>query len=409
MVIRILEAFSGYGTATHALKRIGVEHELVGFSDIDPYANKCFRQNHYKPKGKCENCGTFKDGVEYRDEFEEFQCGLCFNGEDTTKELGDIKLIDPNNLDDFDLLTGGFPCTSFSAAGKGLGELDPRGTLVYEIIRIAEVKQPKMMLLENVKGFTFNKYKPTFDKVLSELDRIGYNVHWKVLNSRDYGVPQNRERVWFVCFRKDLNVDFEWPKPLELTKTIKDLLEDEVDEKYYLAEKWQNKFNDFIKKKNIELDSVVAMRGRNIDNPSDRTSGSPTEQRFEPKVDGCSNSITSVQKDNLVAVKGIMNLYSDKFCERNVFDVNGISPTLKVGGDTPMVCPNVRLRRLTPKECFRIQGFFNDEINLEGLSDTRLYKLAGNGQDVNVVSLILKEMFKDLMLSKNTGVKDGHE
>jgi DNA (cytosine-5)-methyltransferase 1 len=86
-----------------------------------------------------------------------------------------------------------------------LGEADSRGTLFNEIIRIAEVKQPKYMLLENVKGLTCKKFKPTFNKILSELDRIGYNCYWKVLNSKDYGIPQSRARVWFVCFRKDID------------------------------------------------------------------------------------------------------------------------------------------------------------------------------------------------------------
>ena len=172
--MKILELFSGYGTASFALKQLGIDYECVGYSDIDKYANQCFKQNH----GGCE--------------------------------LGDATKIDPKYLDDFDLLTGGFPCQAFSVAGKMLGELDIRGTLFNEIIRIAEVKKPRYMLLENVKGLLSKRHEPTFKKILNELDRIGYSVHWKVINTRDYGIPQNRQRVFFVCFRDSKDLE-SWP------------------------------------------------------------------------------------------------------------------------------------------------------------------------------------------------------
>lgn len=211
--MKILELFSGYGTSSFALKRLGIPYELVGYSDIDKYANQCFKQNH------------------------------CPKDIEDKLRLGDVRQINPNELEDFDLLTGGFPCQSFSNAGKMLGEVDSRGTLFYEIIRIAEVKKPKYMLLENVKGLTCKKFKDTFNKILSELDRIGYNVYWKVLNSKDYGIPQSRARVWFVCFRKDIdNKTFKFPEPVELKIFIKDILEKEVDEKYYITKEKQEFF-----------------------------------------------------------------------------------------------------------------------------------------------------------------------
>src|SRR6056297_3001184 len=192
--IKIFELFAGYGTASFALKQLGVDTEIVAFSEIDKYAIERFKQNH---------------------------------GMDLLN-LGDCTKIDVSDVPDHDLLTGGFSCQPFSSSGKQLGELDPRGTLVWDIIRIAEHKQPKMMLLENVKGFTFKKFKPTFDKLLSELDRIGYDVFWEVLNTKDYGIPQSRSRIWFVCFRKDLGIkSFKFPEKEELKIFIKDILEDE--------------------------------------------------------------------------------------------------------------------------------------------------------------------------------------
>lgn len=370
--IKLFSMFSGYGGAEFALKRADVPFECVGFSEIDKFAIKCYTQNH----------GDIKN-------------------------FGDATKINPQEIPDFDLLTGGFPCQSFSVAGKGLGELDTRGTLFNEIIRIAEVKKPKYMLLENVKGLTNKNHRSTFEKILSEIARIGYTVQWKVLNSKKHGTPQNRERVFFVCTRNDLSIKFKWPqeKPLELF--IRDVLEKDVEEKYYLSQEQQDRllkkarsFNerfinnnyastlcarDYKDPKVIQVNNprhsndrvydssgisptpntmqggnrqpfIVASRGRNPANPSDRTSGAPTEQRLEPNLEGTSNTLTSVQKDNWV------------------FDG--------------------KIRKLTPTECFRLQGFFNDEINLEGISNSQRYKLAGNGWDINLVSQIFMEMLK---------------
>jgi len=444
-MMKILELFSGYGTATFALKRLGIPHEIIGYSDIDKYANQCFQQNH------------------------------------GGKQLGDVKLINPNDLEDFDLLTGGFPCQAFSVAGKMGGELDPRGTLFYEIIRIAEVKKPKFMLLENVKGLTSKKFTETFNKILSELNRIGYNIHWKVLNSKDFGIPQSRARVWFVCFRDKSDwLDFKWPEPVELKIFIKDILEPSVDQKYYLSEKLQERFRNYLIEKNNKIGkenpaildlynkkvktdgtsitltephhnnlrliegTIVNLQprmgkgigGKGIISKNDGTAycvdkccgqgivamrqrdrhgkNEPKEQQLEPREDGCSNTITSVQKDNLVYESHRAN---------EIREYEETSPTLKStmgtgGNNVPMVMNTItqavgrighsseemhyiennmnagQLRRLSPTECFRLMGFLNDEINLEGLSDTQRYKLAGNGQDVNMVTKIFERMFK---------------
>ena len=407
--IKIFEMFSGYGGASFALKKAGIPFECVGYSEINKYAIQCYNQNHNKHP------------LAYDSQNKPYM----FNN---PKNYGDCTKINPEELPDFDLLTGGFPCQAFSVAGKGLGELDTRGTLFHNIIRIAEVKKPKYMLLENVKGLTNKRHKATFEKILSELDRIGYNIKWKVLNSKEHGIPQNRERVFFVCRRKVDNLppkdnlikiykmwNFQFPDKKELKIFLKDILEKEVDEKYYLKKEQAEKLlnpekynissfrtrniikNDFsptllsgmshgntipcIKQLNKPKHSnnrvysdkgisptintmqggnrqpfIVASRGRNINNLSDRTTGQKTEQRLEPKFDGTSNTISTVQKDNYVF--------------------------------------NGRIRKLTPTECFRLMGFLDDGINLEGLSNTQRYKLAGNGWDINLVSKLFKEMFK---------------
>lgn len=210
MVIRLFEMFAGYGGASFALKKIGVEHEVVGFSEIDKYAIQCYEQNHYEYNGKCENCGEIKDGVKYRKEYSEFQCGLCFNGEDEIMGYGDCTKIDPNDLPDFDLLTGGTPCQDFSVAGKGKGIFNEDGTitrsgLLFDFVRILKAKKPKYILWENVKGILTKKHREAFIMFLKLLGDAGYNIDFRLFNSKEHGIPQNRERVFVYGVRKDLN------------------------------------------------------------------------------------------------------------------------------------------------------------------------------------------------------------
>jgi len=406
--MKILELFSGYGTASFALKRLGIPYELIGYSDIDKYANQCFRQNHTlhhaQPEGRVTQT--------------EDKGGLRREG---YLELGDVKLINPHDLEDFDLLTGGFPCQAFSNAGKMQGELDPRGSLFYEIIRIAEVKKPKYMLLENVKGLTCKKFKDTFSKILSELDRIGYNVYWKVLNSKDYGIPQSRARVWFVCFRKDIdNGKFQFPNPVELKIFIKDILEQEVDKKYYLSPLLQERFSKYLEDKNrivnLQPREGKGIGGKGIISKNDGTtycldSGNSqgiVAHRYrtlqglgeciEPREDGCSNTLTNVQKDNLVYDRKGFDSRTKGFRESE------LSPTLSTkmgtgGNNVPMIMNTItqavgrighsseelhyientgQLRRLTPKECFRLMGFLNDEIDFNYIEKRWFYKDKGN-------------------------------
>jgi len=284
------------------------------------------------------------------------------------------------------------------------GELEPRGTLFYEIIRIAEVKQPKYMLLENVKGLTCKKFKATFDKILSELDRIGYNVHWKVLNSKDYGIPQSRARVWFVCFRKDIDTKtFKFPEPKELKIFIKDILEPQVDSKYYLSQDAINRL-----KTRCNLPNKKGIWGCLTANMYKINWGSPLIDKQRPSYVQFDLGNHS-QQDRFYNPESISSTLATK--EVRVFSLYPRSGNPEKGGTGQLIKEdgtsycldtgnmqaiefNSTIRRLTPKECFRLMGFLNDEINLDGLSDTQRYKLAGNGQDVNMVSLIFKEMFK---------------
>jgi len=331
--IRLFEMFAGYGGASFALKKAGIPFDCVGYSEIDKFAIQCYNQNH------------------------------------NAKNYGDCTKINPLELPDFDLLTAGFPCQAFSVAGKGLGELDTRGTLFNEIIRIAEVKKPKYMLLENVKGLTTKKHKATFEKILSELERIGYNVKWKVLNSKEHSIPQNRERVFFVCQKKGEYINFNFPHKEELKIFLKDILEPEVDEKYFLSDKTV---------------ATLIRHGNKIINQDENPLVSATIHANYFKMGGRDQQycidMSQVRREHKLRV------------------YDGISKCLNTaqgGGHTPLTNHKGRLRRFTPTECFRLMGFLDDNINLDGLSNTQRYKLAGNGWDINLVSKIFKKMFED--------------
>ena len=206
-----LSLFAGIGAFEKALKNIGIQYELVGFSEIDKYAVSSY-------------------------------CAI--HGVDESKNLGDITKIDESTLPkDIDLITYGFPCQDISLSGKQKGLFNEDGSqtrsgLFFEALRIIEATQPRVAIAENVKNLTSKKFSEQFKIVLDSLEAAGYNNYWQVLNAKDYGIPQNRERVFIVSIRKDIDTgSFSFPKGFPLELRLKDMLEDEVDEKYYIKEK----------------------------------------------------------------------------------------------------------------------------------------------------------------------------
>jgi DNA (cytosine-5)-methyltransferase 1 len=327
-MIKLFSMFSGYGGAEFALKKANIDFEVIGYSEIDKYAIKCFQQNH------CKEC--------------DFNTPNGWKRELLPKNYGDCKRINPNELPDFDLLTGGFPCQSFSIAGARKGFNDTRGTLFREIIRIAEVKKPKYMLLENVKGLINHDNGRTFKIIKNELLRIGYDICWEILNSKNHGIPQNRERVFLVCkLGKWRFNEFNFPKKVKLDTLFNNLIDEDVDEKYYL-----NK------------DRKLKLFNR---------------ERF-------GDSIITIKNKSIV----IQKHYKENKIYKTYFPTLTCTDTENI-----YINDNKGIRVLTPKECFRLMGFLNDEINLNDISDKRCYRLAGNGWDVNLVSKIFKELFKN--------------
>ena len=477
--------------------------ELVNFCEFDKYAEKSY-------------------------------CAI--HNVDSSKNLGDITKVDEENLSPFNMICGGSPCQDFSVAGKQKGsiwtckdcshEYNPltvhwserdkcphcgstnlektRSSLLVEYLRVIRSNKPNFGIYENVKNIVGKQFKETTFKLFTdELEEYGYNVYWKVLNAKHYGIPQNRERVYLIFIKKELdNGEFKFPVPFDNGTRLKDILENKVDEKYYISEEKVKKFiknihtyesntsneQHFIGNINrpdlgtgyaggvwdknnishtlttmqgggrqphimtgivsncgekfekeidvantllardykgfgnqgmnavveipqatkkgyiecevggvadlsypdsktrrgrvqecgnisptitatetgvckIEYDDkiICASRGRNPENPSDCTPGAPTEQRLEFNHNGCKNTLTSVQKDNYV------------------FETN-----------------NIRIRKLTPRECFRLMGFSDNAFNTaeEVVSNTQLYKQAGNSIVVDVLYYFFIELYK---------------
>ena len=363
--ISMLSLFSGIGAYEQAFKNKGYEIDLVGFSEINKFAVQSYRNIYGVSEDKC---------------------------------LGDITKIDISSLPtDIDSITHGSPCTSFSTSGKQAGGDKGSGTpssLMWYTVDIVEHCKPKVVIWENVKNVLSKKHKHNFDGYLEDMDKLGYSNYYQVLNAKDYGIPQNRERIFVVSIRKDIDKGYVFPEPQELTLRLKDMLEDEVDEKYYintckmqqLIENLDGKLdlskqvigtchkrND-LSRSTMYKDSIkilepiiVASRGRNPENPSDRRSGIPTKQRLEPNSRGIANTITTVQKDNYV-----------------------LEPLIT---ETAVV-DKYRLRKLTPRECWRLMGFTDEQFDkaAEVCSNTQLYKQAGNSIVVNVLEEIFKNM-----------------
>ncbi|MCM1141220.1 MAG: DNA (cytosine-5-)-methyltransferase, partial [Muribaculum sp.] len=215
--IRIFEGFAGYGGGSFGLKRLKennphIDYEVIGYSEFDKYAAELFDANHKDCKGN------------------------------PIKNWGDITKINPEALPDFDMFMGGFPCQPFSSAGMQMGYNDPygRGAMLGHIIRICRVKKPKYIFLENVKGFTHGKFKPIHDQLVKDLTEMGYGVNplaQAILNSKDYGVPQNRERLWMFAQLGGLPEKFNIvPPKVNSEARMADFLDYNPDKKLYLSE-----------------------------------------------------------------------------------------------------------------------------------------------------------------------------
>ena len=312
--INVFEAFAGYGGASFGLKKSKIPFNVVGYSENDKYASEIFELNH--------------PGI---------------------KNYGDITKINPNELPDFDLFTGGFPCQAFSSAGLGLGELDIRGTLFYDIIRICKIKKPKHILLENVRGLTTKRHKDTFAKIKSELRRIGYSLDCQLLNTKEYGIPQNRLRVWIYGYLGKLPEDFSIaPKKIKSNKRFRDFLDKNPPENIFLSNKQIARLEELHKVDfNVKEKLCLDIYNKKI------------------RYDGTCITITEPHHNSLRVVHPPKN---------NEYIV----------------------RKLSMAEHYRLMGFDDNEFNFGNQSYQQICKRAGNGWDVSLVSKILKQIFNQI-------------
>lgn len=384
--IKMISLFSGIGAFEKALDRLEVDYELNGYSEIDKYASKSYSAIHGVPE---------------------------------SMNLGDITKIDEKALPkDIDLITYGFPCQDISLAGKQKGLFNEDGTqtrsgLFFDALRINEETQPRVAIAENVKNLTSKKFSEQFKIVLESLEQAGYNNYWQVLDAKDYGIPQKRERVFIVSVRKDIDTGmFQFPKGFPLELRLKDLLEDEVDEKYYLGEKglalFERQKETQVNRttKNADITLLKIAHGFNPGSEEDAdifptvTMGTSCHWHTVIKVK------EATKKGYAEAVEGdSINLEQPNSKTRRGRVGHGVAQTLTTSPQQATVEKHegsLRIRKLTPKECFRLMGF--DDLDFEKAesvnSNTQLYKQAGNSIVVPVLEHIMTALFDSGVLEK---------
>lgn len=354
--IKIASLFSGVGGFEEGLEFAGINYEIVFASEIDRFARKSFLANF-----------------------------------DTTNMYGDITKIEACDVPDHDLLIAGFPCQSFSIAGKRKGFEDARGTLFYDVARILNVKKPKFILLENVKNLINHDGGKTIYEILKILEELNYTIDFTIINSMEAGVPQSRERTYIFGvynwesekylldkrnvkinklkeklnksnylsfnFFDSLNFDME-------TKVLDDVILKEVDEKFYLS---NEKADAFLK--SLTIDDQIKKENRII-------------------------KLFDLPKD----------VHNDLERQRRVYSTKGISPTLLARSDSPKILTkdagDYKIRKLTPEENFLIQGFdkkFVENIKNAGISNTQMYKQSGNAVSPPVIAGIMKTFYEEFI------------
>ena len=359
-MLKLFSFFSGIGAFEKALERLGIPFELVGFSEIDKFAIRSYCAIHNIPE---------------------------------SKNYGDITKIDENDLPDFDMMTWGFPCQDISIAGRmrGIEKGQTRSGLYYEGYRILKAKRPKYSIIENVKNLTSKRFKEQFESILKDLSDLGYTNYWKVLNAKDYGIPQNRERVFIISIRNDIaQNNFSFPPKVPLLWKLKDFLEDNVDEKYYLSDKGVgriiSKCNRLVKNsfKNPEVSSCI-IAGYH-------------------KMDGRDNQYIA---DNKVQrISGIYDKENKKHQAGSIYNSNGLSPTLTTmerGGNKQ---PFIVVKEATKKGYSEAK--IGDSINISYPNNLKKRGRVGKGISQTILTspnmAVVENTNKPICLNKNKNV-----
>lgn len=384
--MKILELFGGIGACTQAFKRLGIPFEIADYVEIDKYAVKSYN--------------AIND--------------TNFEPQDITKWDKDIEV---------DFIMHRSPCQDFSIAGKQAGGDENSGTrssLMYETLRIVNKLKPKYVLWENVKNIISKKHKHNFDNYINIMNEYGYTSFYKVLNAKDYGIPQNRERVFTLSIRKDLNIFYEFPKPEELKLRLKDMLESEVDEKYFISDKLKIYYNNKIDQgwrkelhtQDNEISSTICNPGRNNINDTfvkcnqfgsllggkwnkinESCRRVYSETGISPTIHTCQGGNTEPKVIGGFGKIGSTNQYH---LQNRIYD-NNVGISICTTCNPNYIDNNLKIRKLTPKECYRLMGFSDESFEKAEKvnSNTQLYKQAGNSIVVDVLEKILKNLLEE--------------
>lgn len=366
--IRIGTLFSGIGAIEHAFQRLNLNHKIVFAGDIDPHVKKSYTANYDLEE------------EDWHDDVTQFSA---------KKYAGKI-----------DLLVGGSPCQAFSMVGKRKGLEDIRGTLFYDFARIVNETQPQVFIYENVKGLINHDGGKTWDIVKNVFNELGYKIYYQVLNSRDYGIPQNRERIFVIGF-KDNSVNFSFPQKVQLEYTMQDFLEDYTQSNYYLKGKGI-KFVTSSKNKNkcyTQINGNIALCQK-ANQQFNWHGDFVFEEAKDSNFDEFIFDVNTVEEKYYLSEKVrnyVLSEGTKKFKTTIKTDLEIARPLLqtmhkmhRAGVDNYVTHNKGRIRKLTPRECLRLMGF-RDNFKI-AVSDTQMYRQAGNSIVVDVLIAILKQM-----------------
>ncbi len=358
-MLKVLELFGGIGACSKALERLGINYEIADYVEIDKYAVASFNAMH----------------------------NTNFEPQDICKWDKDI---------DVDLVMHGSPCQDFSLAGLQAGGDEGSGTrssLMYETVRIVEKLKPKYVIWENVKNMISKKHIHNLNNYLEKMNEIGYTSFYQVLNAKDYGIPQNRERVFTISIRNDIDIDFVFPEKQELSSTISDFEEYEIDDRFIVKKalnikntknyiQWSNSG----KMQNSQAERAYYENGLAPTISSSNTNGDKTQ--IVTCYKEYTNFYTIPRGSDNKLINGSYNRVWKK--DKYVGTIN-LTKITEIGQLTEK---GLIIRKLTPKECWRLMGF--DDSDFEKAekvnSNTQLYKQAGNSIVVNVLEAILDNL-----------------
>ena len=393
-MLRVATVFSGIGALEHALDRLNIPHKIIFACDNGDIP---LDYDEEQELSKIKKMGSKIEKKRYVDKlYSEGSTKVNFVKKSymANYELSeddfylDIKLLDGTDYKDkVDLFVGGSPCQSFSMVGKRKGLKDDRGLLIFQFFRLIDEIKPKVFIYENVKGLLNHDGGKTWEILKEEFEKLGYKTYKQIMNSKDYGIPQNRERLFVVGF-KDNSVDFKFPNKMPLEITMKDLLEDNADSKYYLNQKGidfvTSKKN--LKKKYTQINGQIALCEK-------------ANQQFNWHGDFVYEAPKEIKEKYFLSKKltdYVLSSGTKDFYSKPEIDLDIARPLLssmgkmhRAGVDN-YISKNKKIRKLTPRECLRLMGF-DDRFKIV-VSDTQMYRQAGNSIVVNNFIAILNQL-----------------